>query len=104
MRPTYSGSKFRAPTPFRRRQRPPIAQGLIRGCICAACLLTAACVPPTGDALIGADGSPVRLEAVTEIVNSEELTEQQKNQQLSDLGITDEQLVALLIREAANLP
>lgn len=59
---------------------------------------SAGCGPSYDDLLEGLNGS-IRLETVTEIVNDPDLDEDEKRQALRDLGITDEELIDLLVRE-----
>jgi CO/xanthine dehydrogenase FAD-binding subunit len=64
----------------------------------AAVLTTAiGCQPAYRNALIGADGTPIRLEAVQAILGNGQLTEDEKRQALRDIGITDEALIDVLL-------
>ncbi len=55
------------------------------------------CHPPAQNVIVGANG-PIRLEAITRILDDPDLTEDEKRQDLRDLGITDEELIDVLIR------
>ncbi|HOB76307.1 MAG TPA: hypothetical protein PKG54_17490 [Phycisphaerae bacterium] len=55
------------------------------------------CQPPAHNVIMGVNG-PIRLEAITRILDNPELTEDQKRQELRNLGITDEDLIDVLIR------
>ena len=59
------------------------------------------CGPPYLDVLESASGEQIRLNDVIRIVGSAELSEEQKRQALLDLGVTDEDLIQLLIQNAA---
>jgi hypothetical protein len=95
---------------------PTIAPGLLRRSrlstiACRTGLLLAlvslgfsfGCQPPVENAIIGADGQFIRVEAISEIVGNDNLTTAEKQSQLEALGITDEALIDLLIRESDSL-
>lgn len=48
------------------------------------------------NALRAADGTPIRIEEIVEILGQEELTEDEKKDLLRELGITDEMLLDYL--------
>jgi len=54
--------------------------------------------PPTENVLIDPSGQSIRLSTIDEIVSSTALSEQEKRQGLRNLGITDEQLIDLLLQ------
>jgi hypothetical protein len=58
----------------------------------------AACQPLPEDALRNADGLTIRLAAIDAILEDEALSDDQKRQQLQDLGIEDELLIDALIQ------
>ena len=47
--------------------------------------------------LVGADGQPIVLDDVEAIVNDTDLTDDEKRNQLRELGIEDEELIDLLL-------
>lgn len=55
------------------------------------------CTPVYDQALIGADGQPVTNEQILEIVSDSSLTEDEQRDALRELGITDDQLIEVLI-------
>lgn len=68
--------------------------GLRAGCLVG---LMAACQPSYDHLLEGVDGE-IRLEDVFRITGDEDLTEDEQRQALRDLGITDEELIDVLVR------
>lgn len=75
----------------------------IRGTIVAAALLAglAGCgsLAPNSfpHQLIGADGQPIVLDEVETIVNDTNLSDDEKHEQLRELGIEDEELIDALL-------
>ncbi len=63
--------------------------------------LSGGCQPPYTGLIQGANG-PVRLSEVTAITQDTNLTDDQKRQALEDLGITDPDMIDLLIRGAST--
>jgi hypothetical protein len=63
-----------------------------------AALLTGGC-PPTENVLTDPAGQSIRLTAIDRITSDPDLTEEQKRQGLRALGVTDQLLIDLLIRE-----
>jgi len=65
----------------------------------AAVLATATigCQPAYRNALVGADGKPIRLASVQAILQNSQLTEEEKRQALRDIGIADEELIDILL-------
>ena len=59
----------------------------------------AACAAPYDDALVAENGDQIRLVSIERIVSDPDLTEEQKREALEGLGITDEDLIDLLIDE-----
>lgn len=66
----------------------------------ALCLagLFAGCQPTYPDLIVGADGTPIRLEAINRILDDPDLDDAQRRQALRDLGIADEEFIEILIR------
>ena len=65
----------------------------------AVCIIGSGCgSPPYNDVLLDAEGDPIRAEAVLNIINDPDLTEEEQRQALRDLGITDDQVIDLLLR------
>lgn len=61
-------------------------------------LSPAGCSPTIEYAVVDAQGQPIRLDAITRITGDVSLSEDQKRQKLRDLGITDQDIIELLIR------
>jgi len=61
--------------------------------------LTSGCFPPFNDVIVGENGEQIRLVLLSTIVDNPDLLEEEKRQQIRDLGITDEVLIDLLIRQ-----
>lgn len=87
------GSLFRRLSRLRRRGLGPGLAGLAVG----VAGLVSGCQPPLQNVIVGVNG-PVRLDAVMQILEDDDLTEDQKRQELRNLGITDEDLIDVLIR------
>lgn len=47
--------------------------------------------------ILGADGEPILLDAVEDIVNDADLTDDEKREQLRALGLEDEELIEALL-------
>ncbi len=56
---------------------------------------------PTENVVTGPDGEALRVDAITTILSSTNLSDAQKRQGLRDLGLTDELLIDALIRSAS---
>lgn len=56
------------------------------------------CGPPTENVLVGADGTAIRLAQITEIKDNANMTDEEKWQAVRDLGITDENLIDILLK------
>jgi hypothetical protein len=56
------------------------------------------CSPPYPNVLYDAEGQPVQLEEVDQIISDTELSEDEKRDALRNLGVTDESLIEALIR------
>ena len=73
------------------------------GAVVLVVLGLAACGPPpylqedNETVLVDEEGDQIRLESIEKIVNNEDLTDQQKREELETLGITDDVLIDLLI-------
>jgi hypothetical protein len=59
----------------------------------------AGCSPDVSDVLVDASGQEIRITAITAITQDPGLDEAAQRQALRDLGITDEDLIDLLVRE-----
>ncbi len=57
------------------------------------------CQPPYPYLLKGADGQPIEMTQVTDITTNTELSDDEKREALRELGIEDELLIDLLIRD-----
>ncbi|UCD28787.1 MAG: hypothetical protein JSV03_17200 [Planctomycetota bacterium] len=71
------------------------------GVLFGVLLATAICgcvLPPFTDVLVS-NGQSIRMTTIVQIVANPELSEEAKKQQLRDLGILDEDLIDLLVRE-----
>ncbi|HOW72388.1 MAG TPA: hypothetical protein PKY77_17455 [Phycisphaerae bacterium] len=74
------------------------------GRTCAALLTallavaTAGCPEPTANILVDSNGNAIRMDQITLITSDTTTTTAEKRQALSDLGITDEQLIDLLLK------
>jgi len=85
---------------FRSRWRQAV-RGLgleLAGLCCGLGALTAGCVSPDTNVLQGENG-PITLEAINRILNDADLDEAETRQALRDLGITDEQLIDVLMQD-----
>lgn len=77
-------------------------QRCLIGAVVLVVLGMAACGPPylqedNETVLVDEEGNQIRLEGIEKIVNNEDLTDQQKREELEALGITDDVLIDLLI-------
>ena len=54
------------------------------------------------NSVIGADGQPIALEDVEDITSHPNLTDDQRREQLRDLGIEDEVLIEALVNPIAG--
>jgi hypothetical protein len=88
-----SGYSVRRPL---RQFRRALGLGLAGLAVSAAGLILG-CQPPVENAIIGTNG-PIHVSEVTAILNDTNLDDAAKRQALRDLGITDEQLIDVLIR------
>ena len=71
-----------------------------RGRLVAVALLgVMGCQPPLDDVLTDPSGQSIRLTAIGAIIGDTTLTDAEKRTQLQNLGITDEDLIDILIRE-----
>jgi len=68
----------------------------------ALLVLAAGGCPPTENVVSNAQGQSIRLTAIDRIVQNNDLSEEQKRQGLRDLGITDDELIELLLRGTAG--
>jgi len=57
------------------------------------------CAPPY-QFVLEDDGQQIRLATIDQIVSDQSLTEDRKREELRELGIEDEELIDLLIRQA----
>ena len=73
----------------------------VSACAGLLALATGGC-PPTENVVTDANGQSIRLTAIDRIVTNEDATDEQKRQGLRDLGITDEALIELLVRERSG--
>lgn len=64
----------------------------------AASLAAPACRAPYPSAILLTDGSELRLTLVESIRNDPDLNEDEKKQALRDLGVTDEEILNILVR------
>ena len=64
-------------------------------------MLVGACGPPTENVLSDATGQSIRLEGIDRILSNNNLTEEEKREQLRGLGITDEDLIDALIQASS---
>jgi len=72
---------------------------LIGGVLTGAWVLgTPGCGPPTENALLDANGTPIRLTAISRITDDDELTDSEKREKLRELGIQNEALIELLLK------
>ncbi len=71
------------------------------GAICAAlgAAALAGCEPPYDYVLRDNNGQPIRVEAVTDVLTDPDLTEQEQREALRALGIANENLIDVLIRQ-----
>jgi len=60
------------------------------------------CQPPYSFVITGADDAAIRQSAIDSIVQDTTLTDDQKRQALRDLGITDENLIDVLIQSSGT--
>lgn len=63
---------------------------------------TPGCGPPVGNTLLDTNGQPIRLTAITRIIDDADLTDSEKREQLQGLGIQDEALIDLLMQQASE--
>jgi hypothetical protein len=71
------------------------AAALLAGCLALGWI---GCGPPTENVLIGADGTAIRLAQIYEIRDNADMSDEDKWQAMRDLGITDENLIDLLLQ------
>jgi hypothetical protein len=57
----------------------------------------AGCDPTYSQGLVDASGEPIPLESVLEVLTDSSLTEEEQRDALRELGITNEQLIEVLI-------
>jgi len=62
----------------------------------------ALCQPPYRYLLRDLDGQPIEITEVAEITSDPDLSEDEKRQALRDMGIEDELLIDLLLRDLAG--
>jgi hypothetical protein len=63
------------------------------------CIIGSGCGhPPYNDVLLNSNGDPIRAEAVRNILNAPDLTDEEQRTALEELGITDDQMIDLLLR------
>jgi hypothetical protein len=68
------------------------------GAVAATLLLAAVgCQPPLDNVIKNSDGQSIRLTAISSIVGDSSLTDAEKRQGLQDLGITDQDLINVLL-------
>ena len=58
-----------------------------------------ACAPPLANTITGANGRPIQRSDLEAIIDDDDLSDDQKRTALMDLGLTDTDLIDLLIRE-----
>lgn len=61
------------------------------------------CQPPYPYLLKDADGQPIEMTEITDITTDTELTDDEKREALRNLGIEDELLIDLLIRDFSEV-
>lgn len=75
-----------------------LAPWVVIGLSAAVLGLVQGCSPVISNALVDADGQPIRLDAILEITTDSTLTEDQQRQELRELGITDPDVIEALVR------
>ena len=73
--------------------------GLLAAALAVSALTFTGCgVPlPNADVLVTAEGTQIRLDHIAKILDDDTLTEEQKRSGLTDLGITDQDLIQFLL-------
>ena len=61
-------------------------------------LWIAGCGVPTENVLVDCEGNSIRITALDQIYNNEDMTDEEKRQALRDMCITDEALIDLLLQ------
>ncbi len=84
--------------PIVRIYRRPVGTLVMLVALISVCM-GGGCQPPYPYLLKGSDGQPIEMTQITEITTDTELTDDEKREALRNLGIDDELLIDLLIRD-----
>lgn len=81
------------------RRREGICRSLAMVLI-ATIFVVEGCTAPYPDAVLNSDGQSIRLSDIGQILSQTDLSEDQKKDALRALGITDEELLNVLVTQA----